>query len=177
MIEFLVVVIVALAYALGRTQDERDRLRLRMSELWSGSWSPRAHWQPVEERLAAERAIWRQTAAVQRAARQAMRDVVARVAEDEESGAPVATPTDPTLEPAAARQARPEVEDNEWRPQGADALNLGWLYSLYAWAIGFLVAVCVALGVIAALGQYVPALGAILILLIVLRVVWWHTRW
>ena len=56
-------------------------------------------------------------------------------------------------------------------------MNLGWLYTLYAWAIGFLVAVCAALGVIAALGQYVPALGAILILLIVLRLVWWYTRW
>jgi hypothetical protein len=55
-------------------------------------------------------------------------------------------------------------------------LNLGWLYTLYAWAIGFLVAVCVALGVIAALGRYVPALGAILILLIILRLVWWYTR-
>ena len=106
MIEFLVVVIVALAYALGRTQDERDRLRLRLSELWSGSWSPRAHWQPVEERLAAERAIWRQTAAVQRAARQAMRDVVARVAEQQESAAADAQGADAAQEaPAATTQA------------------------------------------------------------------------
>ncbi len=98
MIELLIVVIVGLAYALGRTQDERDRLRLRLSELWSGSWSPRAHWQPVEERLAAERAIWRQTAAVQRAARQAMRDVVARLAEDERSGTAETTSRDATPE-------------------------------------------------------------------------------
>lgn len=111
MIELLVVVIIALAYALGRTQDERDRLRLRLFELWSGSWSPRAHWQPIEERLAAERAIWRQTAAVQRAARQAMRDVVARVAEDEGLRAPAATSTDATRDPAAARQAQPAAED------------------------------------------------------------------
>jgi len=111
MVELLVVIIAALAYALGRTQDERDRLRLRLSELWAGSWSPRAHWQPVEERLATERLIWRQTAAVQRAARQAMRDVVARLAEDEGSATPATTSTDSTREPTAAtRQARPAAE-------------------------------------------------------------------
>ncbi len=107
MIELLVVVLIALAYALGRAQDERDRLRLRLSELWSGSWSPRAHWQPVEERLAAERAIWRQTAAVQQAARQAMRDVVARVAEQQESAAA------DTRGAGAAREA-PAAPDEAW---------------------------------------------------------------
>lgn len=56
-------------------------------------------------------------------------------------------------------------------------MNLGWLYTLYAWAIGFLVAVCLALGVIAALSQYATALVVVLLLLIVLRVVWWWTRW
>ena len=106
MIEFLVVVIVALAYALGRTQDERDRLRLRLSDLWSRSWSPRAHWQPIEERFAVERAIWRQTAAVQRAARQAMRDVVASVVEQQESAAADAQGADAAQEaPAATTQA------------------------------------------------------------------------
>jgi hypothetical protein len=111
MVEFLVVVLVALAYALGRTQDERDRLRLRLSDLWSGSWSPRAHWQPVEERLAAERAIWRQTAAVQRAARQAMRDVVARATEDDATGAPAPAPSDNRREPpVATRPVRSQAE-------------------------------------------------------------------
>lgn len=111
MIEFLAVVIVALAYALGRTQDERDRLRLRLSELWSVSWSPRAHWQPIEERLATERLIWRQTAAVQRAARQAMRDVVAKLAQDEGSGAPTTAASDATRQPpVAARESRREAE-------------------------------------------------------------------
>jgi hypothetical protein len=111
MVELLVVVLVGVAYALGRAQDERDRLRLRLSELWSGSWSPRAHWQPVEERLATERLIWRQTAAVQRAARQAMRDVVARLAEDEESGATDAPSSAGAREPpATTRQARPGAE-------------------------------------------------------------------
>jgi hypothetical protein len=106
MVEFLVVVLVALAYALGRTQDERDRLRLRLSDLWSGSWSPRAHWQPVEERLAAERAIWRQTAAVQRAARQAMRDVVATLAKREGSDETKPPPGDASPEPLVADDAR-----------------------------------------------------------------------
>ncbi len=109
MVELLVVLLVAVAYALGRAQDERDRLRLRLSELWSGSWSPRAHWQPIEERLATERLIWRQTAAVQRAARQAMRDVVARLAEDERSAAP-RTSTDAARESSAPHQARPQAK-------------------------------------------------------------------
>ena len=108
MVELLLVLLVAVAYALGRAQDERDRLRLRLSELWAGSWSPRAHWQPIEERLATERLIWRQTAAVQRAARQAMRDVVARLAEDEASGTADTTSPEPSV---AARSARPQTED------------------------------------------------------------------
>jgi hypothetical protein len=111
MVELLVLLLVAVAYALGRAQDERDRLRLRLSELWTGSWSPRAHWQPVEERLATERLIWRQTAAVQRAARQAMRDVVARLAERDGSDPPTTATSDGTREPAAARQPRTEAED------------------------------------------------------------------
>ena len=110
MVELLVLLLVSVAYALGRAQDERDRLRLRLSELWSSSWSPRAHWQPIEERLATERLIWRETAAVQRAARQAMRDVVARLAEGEGSGAPATA--DATREPAVAtREGRPDAED------------------------------------------------------------------
>ena len=118
MIELLVVVIVALAYSLGRTQDERDRLRLRLSDLWSGSWSPRAHWQPVEERLAAERAIWRQTAAVQRAARQAMRDVVARVAEQriaaaDAQGADAARKAPATSDEAGLRAEHPRHASEE----------------------------------------------------------------
>ena len=105
MVELLVILLVAVAYALGRAQDERDRLRLRLSELWSGSWSPRAHWQPLEERLATERLIWRQTAAVQQAARQAMRDVVARVADDTGSGTADSTLSEPAV---AARSTQTE---------------------------------------------------------------------
>ena len=62
----------------------------------------------------------------------------------------------PRVTAAAARQAQPAAEDARGAGKEPTPLNLGWLYTLYAWAIGFLVAVCVALGVIAALGQYVP---------------------
>ncbi len=34
-------------------------------------------------------------------------------------------------------------------------MNLDWLYKLYAWAIGYMAVVIVALGIIAALAQYV----------------------
>ena len=88
MVELLVVVLVALAYALGRSARRAGsaaaaavravvRLVVAASALAAGRGA------------AGDRAaIWRQTAAVQRAARQAMRDVVARLAEDEGSGAP-----------------------------------------------------------------------------------------
>jgi hypothetical protein len=56
-------------------------------------------------------------------------------------------------------------------------MNPSWLYKLYAWAIGYMVAVILALGVIAALGRYVAPLAGIVTLLIVGRVVWWYTRW
>jgi hypothetical protein len=56
-------------------------------------------------------------------------------------------------------------------------MNLGWLYKLYAWAIGYMVAVVVALNMIAVLASYVAPLAVILVLLIVGRVVWWYTRW
>ena len=48
-------------------------------------------------------------------------------------------------------------------------MNLNWLYRLYAWAIGYLVAVIVALGVIAALGDYVVWLVVVVVLLIARR--------
>lgn len=54
---------------------------------------------------------------------------------------------------------------------------MSWLYRLYAWAIGYLVAVILALGVVAALAAYIAPLAVILMLLIVARVVWWYTRW
>jgi hypothetical protein len=56
-------------------------------------------------------------------------------------------------------------------------MNLDWLYKLYGWAIGYMAAVVVALGIIAALAQYVVWLVVILVLLIVTRLVWWYTRW
>ncbi len=56
-------------------------------------------------------------------------------------------------------------------------MNLDWLYKLYAWAIGYLMAVIVALGIIAALASYVVWLVAVLILLIVARLVWFYTNY
>jgi hypothetical protein len=77
MIEFSMVLAVALAYALGRARDQRDHLLALLHERRSRPRAPRQHWQPIEERLAAEQRIWRETAALQRVARQAMRDVAA----------------------------------------------------------------------------------------------------
>ena len=56
-------------------------------------------------------------------------------------------------------------------------MNLSWLYKLYAYAIGYMVAVIVALNVIAALAAYLAWLVAIVGLLIVLRLVWWYTNY
>jgi len=80
-IEFLIVLLVAAAYALGRAREERDRLLLRLGELLADRLPRREHWQTVAELLAAERLVWRQTAAVQQAAREAMRDAVASAAQ------------------------------------------------------------------------------------------------
>jgi len=56
-------------------------------------------------------------------------------------------------------------------------MNFGGLYKLYTYAIGYMVAVIVALNVIAALAAYLAWLVVIVILLTVLRLVWWYTRW
>jgi len=56
-------------------------------------------------------------------------------------------------------------------------MNLDWLYKLYGWAIGSMVAVIVALTVIASLASYLVWLVVIVVLLIVARLVWWYTRW
>jgi hypothetical protein len=53
----------------------------------------------------------------------------------------------------------------------------GGLYKLYAYAIGYMVAVIVALNMIAALSAYVVPLMIVIVLLIVARLVWWYTRW
>ncbi len=49
------------------------------------------------------------------------------------------------------------------------------LFKLYAWSIGYLVVVCLALAVIAALASYVLWLVVVLALLIVLRLIWYRT--
>ncbi len=51
------------------------------------------------------------------------------------------------------------------------------LFKLYAWSIGYLVAVCVALTVIAALASYVVWLVVIVVVLIVARIVWFYTNY
>lgn len=51
------------------------------------------------------------------------------------------------------------------------------LLKLYAWTIGFLVALVLALSLIAALAGYLVWLVAIVGLLIVLRLVWWYTNY
>lgn len=56
-------------------------------------------------------------------------------------------------------------------------MNLNWLYKLYGYAIGYMVAVIVALNVIAALANYVVPLAVILMLLIVARLVWFYTNY
>lgn len=53
---------------------------------------------------------------------------------------------------------------------------LGQLVRLYATAIGFLVAVVVALAAIAEMARYVMWLAVLLVLAIALRVVWTRTR-
>jgi hypothetical protein len=78
---------VALAYALGHARDERDRLQVLLNERRSRRRAPRQHWQPIEERLAAEQRIWRETAALQRVARQAMRDAAASASGAADRGA------------------------------------------------------------------------------------------
>ncbi len=56
-------------------------------------------------------------------------------------------------------------------------MNFGGLHKLYAYAIGYMVAVIVALNVIAALAAYLAWLVAIVGLLIVLRLVWGYTNY
>lgn len=56
-------------------------------------------------------------------------------------------------------------------------MNFGGLYKLYTYAIGYMVAVIVALKVIAANAAYLGWLVVIIVLLIALRLAWWYTRW
>ena len=63
------------------------------------------------------------------------------------------------------------------KPEGEFAMNLDWLYKLYGYAIGYMVAVIVALNVIAALAAYLAWLVVIIALLIVARLVWWYTNY
>lgn len=75
----LVLLLVAAAYALGKARDERDRLLRALQDRRDASRVGRAQWQPLEHLLEAEQAVWRQTAALHRAARRAMHEVVTEV--------------------------------------------------------------------------------------------------
>ena len=82
--------------------------------------------------------------------------------------------------PSASTRQRPaglSADDVQPGCCGRQRVNLDWLYRLYAWAIGYMVAVIVALGVIAALASYLVWLVVIVVLLIAARIVWWYTRW
>jgi hypothetical protein len=111
MTELLILLLVAAAYALGRARDERDRLLRALHERRSGRLVERPHWQPIEQQLEAERQIWRQTAAVHRAARQAMRDVAQH------------TKADPPR-PPDARTARPRRSEVAMSPASPRAEQL-----------------------------------------------------
>ena len=94
MTELLLLFLVAGAYALGKAREERDRLLLVLAERRSGVRCERDHWEPIEGQLEAERQVWRSTAAVQRVARQAMREIVASVGPDVRPSRPGAAATE-----------------------------------------------------------------------------------
>jgi hypothetical protein len=56
-------------------------------------------------------------------------------------------------------------------------MNFNWLYKLYAWGIGYMIAVVVTLKIVVALAGYLVWLVVIVTLLIITRLVWWYTRW
>ena len=77
MVEFLMLLLVAAAYALGHAREERDRLLLLLYERRPGRRTQRSHWEPIAADLQAEQEVWHQTAVLRRAASRAMQDVVA----------------------------------------------------------------------------------------------------
>ncbi len=109
MTELLIFLLVAAAYALGRARDERDRLLRLLAERRVGRPMARPHWQPIDAQLEAERQVWQQAAAFERAARQAMHRVV------DTSLRPVSAAASPAPSPSSpvrgslTRRARPET--------------------------------------------------------------------
>jgi len=106
MTEFLILLLVGAAYALGRARDERDRLLRLLAERRVGRPVARPHWQLVEAQLEAERQVWRHAAAFERAARQAMHRVVD---DPPRSPEPPAPPPSRPVRSSSARRTRPEA--------------------------------------------------------------------
>ena len=106
MTEFLLLLLLAAAYALGRARDERDRLLRLLVERRAGRPVQRQHWQPDAAQFEAERQVWQQAAAFERAARQAMH----RVVDDppRTATAPTGPPSRPVRRSSPGR-ARPET--------------------------------------------------------------------
>jgi len=106
MTEFLILLLVGAAYALGRARDERDRLLRLLAERRAGRPVARPHWQPIEAQFEAERQVWQQAAAFERAARQAMH----RVVDDppRTATAPAPPPSRP-VRSSRTHHARPEA--------------------------------------------------------------------
>jgi len=101
MTEFLILLLVAAAYALGRARDERDRLLRLLAERRAVRPAQRSHWHTIETQLDAERQVWQQAAAFERAARQAMQRVADDAAREAAAAARPSPRTPPTSRPAA----------------------------------------------------------------------------
>jgi len=106
MTELLILLLVAIAYALGRARDERDRLLRLLAERRPGRPAQRSHWHTIETQLNAERKVWQQAAAFERAARQAMQRVADDAAREAAAAARPSPRTAPTSRPANSAAAR-----------------------------------------------------------------------
>ena len=115
MTELLILILVGAAYLLGKARDERDRLLLILAERRAAACRERDHWQPIEDQLRAERQVWRATAAVRAAARQAMRDVADQSTRAEPAAAA------PSTSVARAGQRHQARQRAAMRPMGLSA--------------------------------------------------------
>ena len=105
MTEILILLLVAAAYALGRARDERDRLMRLLAERRAVRPAQRSHWHTIETQLDAERQVWQQAAAFERAARQAMQRVADDAAREAAATARPSPRTPPTNRPANSAAA------------------------------------------------------------------------
>jgi len=107
--ELLILLLVAAAYALGRARDERDRLLRLLAERRAVRPAQRSHWHTIETQLDAERKVWQQAAAFERAALQAMHRVADDAAREAAAAARPSPRTPPTSRPARSSRARTEA--------------------------------------------------------------------